>query len=102
MLNMIFFMIFLRYMLEGLEIRLYTIMLWMIAMCPRVSLMLVIDCEPLFYVFKVLEPTYRSPLLDESPTSANLGNDYGLIKKYYLHWYETFWEALSKAMRAYA
>ena len=32
-------------------------------------------------------------VLDESPTSANLGND---------HRYEPFWEAESKAMRAYA
>ena len=42
-------------------------------------------------------------LLDECPTSANLGNDHGfIIKEYYLHWGETFWEAQSKAMRAYA
>ena len=92
MLNMMFFMIFHRFMLEGLEIRLYTIMLWMIAMCFRVSLMLVINCEPLFYVIKVLEPSYRSQLLDESPTSANLGNDHGfIIKEYYLHLHRSWW-----------
>ena len=40
---------------------------------------------------------------DESPTSANLGNDHGfIIKEYSLHWYEAFWEAQNKAMRAYA
>ena len=40
---------------------------------------------------------------DESPTSANLENDHGfIIKKYYLHWNETFWEAESKTMRTYA
>ena len=71
-------------------------------MCLRVSFILVIDCEPLFYVIKVREPTYRSQLLDESSTSTNLGNDHGLIKEYYLHYYEAFWEAQSKTMRAYA
>ena len=31
-------------------------------------------------------------MLDESPTSANLGNDHGfIIKEYSLHWYEAFW-----------
>ena len=40
---------------------------------------------------------------DESPTSANLGNDHGFInKEYSLHWDEAFWEAQSKAMRAYS
>ena len=40
---------------------------------------------------------------DESSTSANLGNDRGfIIKKYYLHWCETFWEAQSKDTRAYS
>ena len=35
---------------------------------------------------------------DESPTSANLGNDREFInKEYTLHWYEAFWEAQSKA-----
>ena len=30
---------------------------------------------------------------DESPTSANLGNDHEfIIKRYSLHWNETFWE----------
>ena len=30
---------------------------------------------------------------DESPTSANLGNDHGfIIKEYSFHWYEAFWE----------
>ena len=30
-------------------------------------------------------------MLDESPTSANLGNDHGfIIKEYYLHWGEAF------------
>ena len=30
-------------------------------------------------------------MLDESPTSANLGNDHEfIIKEYYLHWYEAF------------
>ena len=38
-------------------------------------------------------------MLDESPTSTNLGNDPGfIIKEYYLHWYEAFW----KALRVYA
>ena len=40
---------------------------------------------------------------DESPISTNLGNDHGfIIKEYYLHWNEAFWETQSKAMRAYA
>ena len=31
-------------------------------------------------------------ILDESPTSTNLGNDHGfIIEEYYLHWYEAFW-----------
>ena len=31
---------------------------------------------------------------DESPTSANLGNDHGFInKEYILHLYEVFWES---------
>ena len=38
--------------------------------------------------------------MDESPTSANLGNDHGfIIKEYFLD--EVFWEAQSKTMRAY-
>ena len=42
-------------------------------------------------------------MLDESPASANLGNDHGfIIKKYYLHWYEVFWEVQSKVTRAFA
>ena len=29
---------------------------------------------------------------DESPISANLGNDHGfIIKEYSLHWHEAFW-----------
>ena len=41
-------------------------------------------------------------MLDESLTSANLGNDHGfIIKEYYLHWHEAFWEA-HKAIRVYA
>ena len=33
-------------------------------------------------------------MLDESPISANLGNDRGfIIKEYSIHWYETFWES---------
>ena len=45
----------------------------------------------------------RFVLDDESPTSANLGNDHGFInKEYSLHWHEAFWEAQSKPMRAYA
>ena len=40
---------------------------------------------------------------DESPISANLGNEHEFInKEYSLCWYEAFWEAQSKAMRAYA
>ena len=40
---------------------------------------------------------------DESPTSTNLGNDREfIIKEYSLHWGQTFWEAQSKATRAYA
>ena len=36
---------------------------------------------------------------DESPTSANLGNDHEFInKKYSFHWYVTFWEAQSKVI----
>ena len=31
-----------------------------------------------------------------------LGDDHGfIIKEYYLHWYETFWEAQSKITRVY-
>ena len=38
-----------------------------------------------------------------SPTLANLGNDHGFMSKgIHLHWYEGFWEAQNKAMRAYA
>ena len=34
----------------------------------------------------------RGEVLDESPTLANLGNDYGfIIKEYSLHWFEAFW-----------
>ena len=34
---------------------------------------------------------------------ANLVNDHGfIINKYYLYWYEVFWETQSKPMRAYA
>ena len=44
-------------------------------------------------------------MLDESPTSASLGNDHGfIINEYYLHWYvgtRTFGEAQSKVMRTY-
>ena len=41
--------------------------------------------------------------MDESPPSANLGNDHEfIIEEYYLHWYEAFWEAQIKATRAYA
>ena len=40
---------------------------------------------------------------DESPTSANLGNDHGfIIKEYSIRWCEAFWEAQSKAIRGYA
>ena len=39
---------------------------------------------------------------DKSSTSAHLRNDYGFInKEYSFNWYEAFWEAQSKAMRAY-
>ena len=39
---------------------------------------------------------------DERTTSANLGNDHEFINKEYSpHWYEVFWGAQSKAMRAY-
>ena len=38
-----------------------------------------------------------------SPTLTNLGNDHEFIKKkIHLQWHEAFWEAQSKAMRAYA
>ena len=54
-------------------------------------------------VLHTLSPFVQGEVLDESPTSTNLGNDHGfIIKEYYLHWYETFGEAQSKAMRAYA
>ena len=40
---------------------------------------------------------------DESPTSANLGNDHEFInKEYSLHGFEAFWKVESKTMRAYA
>ena len=40
---------------------------------------------------------------DESPTSANLGNDHEfIIKEHSLHWYEVSWEAQNKDTRAYA
>ena len=33
---------------------------------------------------------------------VNLVEDHGFIsEEYYLHWYETSWEAQNKAMRAY-
>ena len=35
---------------------------------------------------------FPSIMLDESPTSANLGNGHGsIIKEYSLHWCEAFW-----------
>ena len=37
-----------------------------------------------------------------SPTLVNLVEDHGFTDEYYLHWYETFWEAQSKVTRAYA
>ena len=41
---------------------------------------------------------------DESPMSANLGNNHGFImKEYFFHSLEVFWEKLkSKPTRAYA
>ena len=40
---------------------------------------------------------------DENFTSPNLRNDYWfIITEYYLHWYDAFWVAQNKVMRAYA
>ena len=44
----------------------------------------------------------RCQLLGVSHTLINLVEDHEFIsEEYYLHWYETFREAQSKAMRAY-
>ena len=61
------------------------------------------------YVYSTFDPTSISHsyscwgLLRVSPTLTTLGNDHGFIGKgIHLHWYETFCEAQSKAMKAYA
>lgn len=59
MLKMMLVMVVFRYLQEGLKTRLRQVMLSMIGMCPRVSIMLVINYEPLFYITKVLEPGNR-------------------------------------------
>ena len=42
-------------------------------------------------------------MLDESPTSVNLGNDHEfIIKEYSQHWLMPFGQAQSKIIRAYA
>lgn len=45
---------------RSLETCLCPIMCWTIDECPRASVMLVIDYEPLFYATKILEPSYSS------------------------------------------
>lgn len=63
-------MIVLWFMLEGLETYLFPITLWTITMCPKLSVMIVLTYEPMFYVTMVLEPSYRSHYLswvDQAP-----------------------------------